>query len=175
MHKASGAPALPPKAPRAPSTKPADAAALAARLARKIHADTSSWSNYKSKCHEGDCYGLANEMLTTECETKGRLAAGDTTLADAFVALLSELRAGHIAPPGVPGGFAPVPVLNRFYNAHEELQPLGQTVESFGKALGSRLAPAVRDELRALCEHFEQHARRYGAEAFVGVASAFEA
>lgn len=172
-HKASGAPPLPQKAKRAPSTKPGDAGALAARLERKINADTSSWSDYKIKCHERECYGLAHELLTAECDTKGRLAAGDAKLSDVFVALLSALRAGHSSPAGVRGGFAPAPALNSFYNAHEELQPLGQLVASFGRALGAQLAPATRAQLRALAEHFEQHARRHGAEAFVGVASAF--
>ena len=89
---AAGAPPVAPRAPRAPSKKPADTARLVARLRAKIGANFTSGSKWKQ--HAIVVLSDLTSMLCKEAHDKGRLDACDPALADAALALLTELHSG---------------------------------------------------------------------------------
>lgn len=89
-----GAPAAP-RAPRAPSKKPADTERLVARLRAKMEAQPTAW-----KKHAIMVVTDITSMLLKEADEKGRMEACDPTLADATLALLTELHSGWHAVAG---------------------------------------------------------------------------
>jgi hypothetical protein len=161
LRVAGGAEAPPPPKPRAAPTKPADAAALEARVLAKCNAVSDTWSNQRHKDHAGTVYDAAAKILHKEAHDKGLLAARNPAVVDAAAAVLRGLLAGFRALPSPS------------YGGGYDLGCMGNTVREIGVAMAPSMTPARRAELRGLCDALAQEASRYALDCLNGMAQSF--
>jgi hypothetical protein len=142
-------PPLPPAAPRAPPrAAPAATASLVAKLRAQIHA--KKWAaGSKWKEHSIAVVCAAATLLEAEAHAKGRLAARDGSLAEATLALLSEIDAGwnFISGQG---------------HASEYVGDLACVVADVARSLGVAMAAPTRAALRRVCVHLNGAFGSYG-------------
>jgi hypothetical protein len=163
--QAAGGVVAPPAAapPRAPSTKPADAGSIEARVRAKCAAggERDSWSNQRYKEHSGAVYLAAYKLLHAETHDKGLLAARSATIVDAAAAVLRGLHAGWRDLPSPS------------YDFGSNLRMIGDLVAEVGAAMAPSLTAARRGEMRALCDALAARAKPYGLDFLDELAASF--
>ena len=145
----ANAPRAAPKKLRAPSKVPADTSRLVDRLRGKIGATCTSGSKWKQ--HAIIVVTTLTDMLSKEAFDKGRLEACDATLADATLALLSELHAGWDTITGQ--GY-----ISDYVSEFDDV--VNDIVAHAG--LAAVTPPQTRAALLEVCERLNGAARQYG-------------
>jgi hypothetical protein len=150
-------------APRAPSTKPVDAAKLEARVLAKCEAggDRDGWSNQRHKEHAGDAFRAAWKWLHAETHEKGLLAARSASVVDAAAAVLRALHAGWHALP------------RPSYDFGSNLREVGDLVREVGAAMAGSMTAARRAEMRALCDALARQAKSHSMDFLDDLAASF--
>jgi hypothetical protein len=119
-----------------------------AKLRGQIHAKKwTTGSKWKEHCIAVVCDATA--LLEAEAHAKGRLAARDGSLAEATLALLSEIDAGWNAISGQG-------------HASEYVGDLAGVVDDVARGLGAAMAAPTRAALRRMCVHLNGAFGSYG-------------
>lgn len=153
---------------RKPSTKPADCAALSARVEAKCYPDRSKWSNARYKGHATSVVDLAVTTLQREAVEKGFVASGDPFALDITVAVLRPLAAQWDNLSGQ--GYASwecerlADSLHAIVARFDAASPGGSDADADTAAGGSR--DGTRPDLQILINRLDGCMSAYGIDAF---------